>query len=56
MDKELLSWIGNFINFLILIYLSLTLINEGNFNLSQTLIAVFGLLVSVLINWYNIIK
>jgi len=56
MDKELLGWVGNFINFLILIYLSLSLIKAGDFNFSQTLIAVFGLLVSILINFYNIIK
>ncbi len=54
MEKELLSWIGNFINFLIVIYLIRATVFSGAFNFQQTLITVFGLFISVIIQLYNV--
>ena len=54
MDKEFLSWVGNFINFLIVIYLIRATIFSGTFNSQQTLITVFGLFISVIIQLYNV--
>ena len=54
MEKEFLSWIGNFINFLIIIYLTRFAIFSGAFNFQQTLITIFGLFISVIIQLYNI--
>ena len=56
MDKEFLSWIGNVINFLILIYLILNVVNTACFNPSQILIATFGLMVSILIQLRNLVN
>lgn len=56
MDEELLTWLGNLLNFLILIYLTLNTIVTNNLNITQTLIASFGLLVSILIHLRNITK
>ena len=52
-DNELLAWLGNFINFLILIYLSSVVVSTECFNLSQLLIAATGLIVSIAINIYT---
>lgn len=54
MEKEILSWVGNAINFLILVYLIRTSIILGNFNFSQSLIVSFGLLISILIQLSNV--
>jgi len=54
MDGELLTWFGNSLNFIILIYLILAILNSRCFELSQILIAAFGLFVSVLIHLRNI--
>jgi hypothetical protein len=56
MDDELSTWFGNSLNFLILIYLISNTINSTCFNLSQLMIAVFGLMVSILIQLRNIKK
>ncbi|MBA7672355.1 hypothetical protein ES703_80531 [subsurface metagenome] len=56
MDIELLNWYGNLLNFVILIYLILNVINTSCFNPSQTLIAAFGLMISILIHFRNLIK
>ena len=56
MDEELLTWFGNLLNFFILIYLILNSIIVGGFSITETLIASFGLLVSILIQLRNIIK
>jgi len=55
MDKELLRWIGNVINFLILIYLILNVVNTACFNPPEILIATFGLMVSILIQLRNLV-
>lgn len=56
MENELLTWFGSLLNFLILILLTITTINNECFNLTQTLITSFGLLVSILIHLRNISK
>ena len=56
MDTELLNWYGHALNFIILIYLILNVINTSCFNPSQLLIAAFGLMVSILIQLRNLIK
>ena len=49
MDLELLSWFGNFINFLILAFLSIAIVNTQCFNLFQLSLFLGGLLVSIFI-------
>ncbi len=49
---DLLTWFGNVLNFIILIYLILASFLSGLFDFIQSLIAAFGLLVSVLIHLY----
>ncbi|MFH1585505.1 MAG: hypothetical protein ABIB79_01935 [archaeon] len=56
MKSELLTWYGSALNFVILIYLILNTINTPCFSQSQTLIASFGLMVSILIHLRNLIK
>jgi len=56
MEGELLNWFGSLLNFLILISLTINTINSHCFNLTQTLITSFGLLVSILIHLRNISK
>ena len=55
-SDDLLTWIGNFLNFLILIFLIISSFYSGNFDLIQTLIAAFGLFVSILIHLYTSLK
>ncbi len=55
MEDELLTWIGNLLNFIILIYLSLNVVNTTCFDISQISIAAFGLMVSILIHLRNLI-
>jgi len=54
MGGELLSWFGNLLNFVILIYLILSTLNTTCFNSYQALIVAFGLMVSILIQLRNI--
>jgi len=56
LSDDLLNWFGNFLNFMILIYLILLTFNSGTLDLFQTLISAFGLLVSVLIHLYTSLK
>jgi len=56
MNRELLTWYGGALNFVILIYLASTTINTLCFNLKQSLIASFGLMVSLLIHLGNLIN
>jgi len=55
MDAELLGWFGNLLNFVILFYLSATLFNTSCFNAFQIIISSFGLFVSILIQFRNIL-
>lgn len=52
-DNDILSWLGNFINFLILIYISVIVVNTQCFDLSQLSITTFGLIISIIINIYT---
>lgn len=53
---ELLTWSGNVLNFLILIYVIRVSFTSGNFNFIQTIISVIGLFVSILIHLYTSLK
>lgn len=55
MDKELLGWIGNAINFLILVYLSVNSFIVGKFDLTESMIGAFGLFISIIIHLYNLL-
>lgn len=56
LSDDLLTWFGNLLNFVILIYLIRLSFSNNSFNLFQTLIAAFGLLVSILLHLYTSIK
>ncbi len=56
MDDELLTWLGNFINFLILMLFTLKTIYELNFDYVQTIITSFGLLISIMIHLLHLTK
>jgi len=52
MANDILSWLGNFINFLILIYITLAVVNTNCFDMTQLIITVFGLAISIAISIY----
>jgi len=52
MNKDILSWLGNFINFLILIYITSAVVNTNCFDMNQLLITTFGLIISIAISMY----
>ena len=54
--EDLLAWLGNFINFLILIYITLVIVNTQCFDIKQLLITTFGLVISIIINIYTTLK
>jgi hypothetical protein len=56
LNEDVLSWLGNFINFLILVYLSLSVVKTECFNMAQLIITVFGLIISIAINIYTSIN
>ncbi len=47
MDLDLLSWFGNFINYLIFLYLAITIVNTQCFNTFQMTLSLLGLLASI---------
>lgn len=49
MDFELLGWFGNPLNFLILAFLSLSIVNTNCFNLFQMTLSLIGLSASIFI-------
>lgn len=49
MDFELLSWFGNFLNFLIFAYLAINIVNTQCFNSFQMSLSLVGLLASIFI-------
>lgn len=51
-DYNLLSWYGNVLNFIIIIYLIRVTFSTSCFNAQNSLISAGALLVSVLINLY----
>ncbi|MAG02874.1 hypothetical protein CMI42_06050 [Candidatus Pacearchaeota archaeon] len=48
-NLELLNWFGNFINFLIFAFLSISIVNTQCFNVFQMSLSVVGLLSSIII-------
>jgi hypothetical protein len=54
MNFELLAWFGNFINFLIFIFLSIYLVGSSCFSTFQLSLSLFGLLVSIFIQMVTI--
>ena len=53
MDVDILGWLGNFINFLILIFLVSVVVKTQCFDTLQLLISAFGLAVSIAISIYT---
>ena len=49
MNFELLSWFGNFINFLIFTYIAINIVNTSCFDIFQMSLSVIGLLASIFI-------
>ena len=49
LNIDLLSWFGNFINFLIFAFVSLSVINTNCFNTFQMSLTLIGLLASIFI-------
>jgi len=54
MNFELLSWFGNFINFLIFMYIAINIINTSCFDIFQMTLSVVGLLASIFIQMVSI--
>ena len=48
-NLDLLAWLGNFINFLIFAYLSMTIVNTRCFSILQMSLALVGLMASIII-------
>jgi hypothetical protein len=55
MDSELLSWFSNFINFMILAYVSISIVNTKCFNIFQLSLSLGGLVASIFVNINSII-
>lgn len=55
MNTELLSWFSNFINFMIIAYLSISIVGTGCFNIFQLSLSLFGLIASIFVNINSII-
>ena len=55
MDAELLSWFSNFINFMILAYISINVVNTNCFNISKLSLSLGGLIASIFVNVNSII-
>lgn len=55
MDTELLSWFSNFINFMIIAYLSISIVSTTCFNLFQLSLSLFGLVAAILVNATSIV-
>jgi len=56
MDFELLAWFGNFVNFLIFIYLAVNLVGTSCFNTLQLSLSLIGLIASIFIQMITIIS
>jgi len=50
MNVELLSWWSNFLNFLILAYIAINIVNTGCFSTSQMTLSFVGLVASIFVN------
>lgn len=54
MNFELLSWLGNFINFLIFAFLAINIVNTSCFSAFQIGLSLFGLLASIFVQIISI--
>ena len=54
MNVELLNWLSNLVNFTILAYLSLNIVNTKCFNLFQMSLTFVGLFSSIFVNMISI--
>lgn len=52
---ELLSWFGNLINFLVLAFISISIVNTACFDVFQMSLTLLGLLVSIFIQIVSIL-
>jgi len=50
MDPEILAWFSNFLNFLIIAYISIAVVNTSCFNTFQLSLSLGGLLSSIFVN------
>ena len=50
MNLELLSWFGNFINFLIFAFIAISIVSTQCFNILQMSLSLIGLIASIFIN------
>lgn len=51
-DNDILAWLGNFINFLILIYITSAVVNTRCFDSGQLAVTMFGLVISIAISMF----
>lgn len=56
MDTDFLTWLSSFLNFVILVYVSISLVETACFNLSQLIITAIGLFSSILIQLVSIVN
>jgi len=49
MDFEILSWLGNLINFFIFLYLVIGIVARSCFDIYQISVSMFGMFVSIII-------
>jgi len=55
MDPEILGWFSNFINFMILAYISISVVNTSCFSLFQLSLSLLGLFASIFVSITSII-
>jgi hypothetical protein len=56
MDFELLSWFGNFINFLVFLFIAVSIVNTQCFDIFQLGLSLIGLVASIFIQIVVIIS
>ena len=54
MNIDLLNWLSNFVNFTILAYISLNIVNSNCFNVFQMSLSMVGLVASIFVNMVSI--
>ncbi len=56
MDFEILSLVGNFINFLILLFITINIVNTSCFGIFQMSLSIFGISASIFIQMVSILS
>jgi len=54
MNIELLNWLGNFVNFTILAYISLSVVSTKCFDTFQMSLSMMGLISSICVNMISV--